>query len=193
MRGQIVEITQPGYALNKARGFLEVRHKQSSVGRVPLDDIVAIIISMPGCMISSVLIDYCCQQNIPLVICGKNYLPASITWPVHGHGRQFQIMRAQIQLSEPKRKRAWQQVIKAKIKNQAEVLSRAGKNNAYLLRLIDKTRSGDPDNCEAQAARFYWQNLFGDDFRRDINAPRVKRRIKLCLCDCSRLYCARCL
>jgi CRISPR-associated protein Cas1 len=32
-------------------------------------------------------------------------------------------------------------------------------------------RSGDPDNCEAQAARAYWQVLFGLDFRRDLDAP----------------------
>ena len=173
MRGQIIEITRPGYALTKSRGFLEVRDEQEPIGQVPLDDITAVIISVPGCLVSTVLIDHLCQQNIPLVICGKNYLPSSIILPVQGYGRQFQTMRAQIKLSEPRRKRAWQRIVKAKIQNQAEVLARASRNNRQLLRLIEKTRSGDPDNCEAQAARIYWQHLFGADFRRDSKQPGI--------------------
>ena len=46
-------------------------------------------------------------------------------------------------------------------------MSRAGENNRRLLRLVDKTRSGDMDNCEAQASRIYWPLLFGKDFRRN--------------------------
>jgi len=82
-------------------------------------------------------------------------------------------MQAQIKLSEPRRKRAWKHIVKAKIKNQAEVLTRAGENNQHLLRLADKTRSGDPDNCEAQASRVYWPRLLGKDFRRNQNAPGI--------------------
>ena len=171
MRGQIVEITQPGYALNKSRGFLEVRHERESIGQVSLDDIAAVIVSVPGCLISTVLIDHLCQQNIPLVICGKNYMPSSITLPVQGYGRQFQTMHAQVKLSEPRRKRAWQRIVKAKINNQAEVLARAGENSRQLIRLAEKTRSGDMDNHEAQAARIYWPRLFGKDFRRNPDSP----------------------
>lgn len=171
MRGQVVEVTQPGYVLKKSRGFLEVKRDQESVGQVPLDDISTVIISNPGCLVSTVLIDQLCQQNIPLVICGHNYLPSSITFPVRGQGRQFKVMQAQVKLSEPRRKRAWQRIVKAKIRNQAEVLARTGRNNSQLLRLVEKTRSGDPDNCEAQAAKVYWRNLFGKDFRRDQDAP----------------------
>lgn len=171
MVGQIVEITDPGHWLNKARGFLEVHHDGEKIGQVPLDDIAAIIISVPGCSLSTHLLDALAQRNIPLVTCGQNYLPSSWTLPIQGHNRQFQIMRAQAQLPEPKRKRAWQSIVKAKIKNQAEVLRRTGKSNARLLRLINEVRSGDPDNCEAQAARAYWQALFGNDFRRDRDMP----------------------
>jgi len=171
MVGQIVEITTPGHWLNKARGFLEVHKEGEKIGQVPLDDIAVIIIAVQGCSLSTNLLDQLAQRNIPIVICGQNYLPTSWTLPVQGHNRQFQIMQAQINLSEPKRKRAWQHIVKAKIRNQAEVLARIGQSNSQLLRLADKVRSGDPDNCEAQAARVYWQRLFGNDFRRDRNAP----------------------
>ena len=102
--------------------------------------------------------------------CGQNYLPSSWILPVQGHNRQFQVMRAQAQLSEPKRKRAWQAIVRAKIYNQAEVLVYAKKSSMRLKQLARSVGSGDPNNCEAQAARFYWQELFGSDFRRDRDA-----------------------
>lgn len=167
MPEQIVEITTPGLHLAKSRGFLQVRDKDNLVGQVSLDDILAVIVSVPGCSISTVLMDQFSQRNIMLVICGKNFLPSSFILPVAGHGRQFQVMRAQTKLSEPRRKRAWQKIIRTKIRNQADLLTRAGQNNTQLLRLADLVKSGDPENCEAQAARIYWQQLFGNDFRRN--------------------------
>ena len=173
MTGQIVEITQPGHWLSKSRGFLKVSEKGEKVGQVPLDDIAAVIVSTPGCSVSTVLIDQLCQRNVPLVICGENYLPSSFTLPLQGYGRQFRVMRAQTALSEPRRKRLWQKIVRAKIKNQAEALDQIGQNPKPLLRLTGKVRSGDPDNCEAQAARLYWQNLFGADFRRNRDMPGI--------------------
>jgi len=169
--GQIVEITSPDHWLGKWRGFLVVRNAGRKIGQVPLDDIAAVIVSTSGCGLSSNLIDQLAERNIPFVICGRNYLPACWTLPVAGYGRQFSIMRAQCGLKEPRRKRAWQRIVRAKIENQAEVLARTGAANSRLERLSRKVRSGDPENCEALAARIYWQSLFGSDFRRDRQAP----------------------
>ena len=159
--------------MGKFRGFLEVSEKGEKIGQVPLDDIAAVIISTPGCSVSTVLIDQLCKRNVPLVICGENYLPSSFTLPLRGYGRQFRVMRAQTALSAPRRKRVWQKIVRAKIKNQAKVLDRIGQSPKPLLRLAGKVRSGDPDNFEAQAARFYWQNLFGINFRRNRDAPGI--------------------
>lgn len=167
MVGQVVEITDPGYWLKKSRGFLQVHQRGEQMGQVPLDDIGAVLVSVPGCAISSELLDQLAQRNIPLVVCGKNYLPSTWTLPVQGAVRQFSVMRAQSELSQPRRKRVWQQLVRTKINNQAEVLNRAGEANRDLLQMLRKVRSGDPDNIEAQAARAYWQRLFGKDFRRD--------------------------
>ncbi len=168
MAGQIVEITKPGCSLNKSHGFLRVSENKRTIGQVPLDDISSVIIANPGCSISTSLVDHLCQRNIPVVICGTNFLPSSYILPVMGQGRQFQIMKAQTALTLPRRKRAWQNVVKVKISNQAQViLSVTGSNNKQLERLSATVRSGDPSNNEAQAARIYWPILFGSDFRRD--------------------------
>ncbi len=167
MVGQIVEISEAGYSLKKYRGFLEVYKRGEKIGQVHIDDIATVLISVPGSLISSVLIDHLSRQNVPIVICGENYYPSTITLPLEGYSRQYQVMSAQAKISEPKRKRAWQRIVQAKISNQAELLVRVGEEGKQLERLARKVRSGDPENYEAQAARLYWQRLFGKTFRRD--------------------------
>jgi CRISPR-associated protein Cas1 len=173
MSVQIVEITQTGVALAKSRGFMTVSRKREEIGKAPIDDIAAVIVSEPGCVISTVLIDHLSRNNIPLVICGQNYLPSVMTLPMEGHNRQFLAMRAQTAISEPKRKRAWQMIVRAKIANQAAALAHANLENRHLLRLAERVRSGDQQNHEAQAARIYWRDLFGGEFRRDRQAAGI--------------------
>jgi len=125
-----------------------------------------VIVSVPGCSLSTVLIDELCKRNIPLVISGQNFLPCNFTVPVEGYSKQYKVMTAQVGLSAARRKRAWQQVVRNKISNQAKVLSYIGQSDAPLRHLVKRVKSGDKENCEAQAARIYWQKLFGNQFRR---------------------------
>lgn len=170
MPDQIVEITQTGLSLHKSRGFLQIKNSKEVLGQTSIDDIAAVIVSTPGCLLSTVLIDECCNHNIPVVICGRNYLPSSLVLPVSGQGRQFRTMQAQVNFSQPRRKRAWQRIVQAKIENQSAALVYAGKKNDGMKAIAARVRSGDPDNCEAHAARIYWQRLFGNQFRRDREA-----------------------
>ena len=141
--------------------------------KIPLDDILSVLISVPGCSVSTVVIDELCKRNIPLVISGSNFLPSSMVLPVSGYGRQFHVMCAQSTISKPRRKKAWQKIIKAKILNQANALLYFGNRNKRLEKLSIKVKSGDSDNYEAQAAKIYWREMFGSHFRRDQDAPGI--------------------
>jgi CRISPR-associated protein Cas1 len=95
--------------------------------------------------------------------------------PYGGHYQQAGVLQQQIALSEPRRKRLWQQVVQAKIGHQGLVLSRFASGEALataekLRKLAGRVKSGDPENSEAQAARAYWPALFGGEFRRDHTA-----------------------
>jgi CRISPR-associated protein Cas1 len=66
----------------------------------------------------------------------------------------------QLDASVPVKKQLWQQTVIAKIRNQAALLKRYGKDVSWMLKWAGVVRSGDPDNYEAQAAAHYWQNIF---------------------------------
>ena len=53
------------------------------------------------------------------------------------------------------------------IKNQMAVLQGGDKPAKRLEVLCNRVSSGDAENIEAQAASFYWTQLFGTDFVRD--------------------------
>lgn len=167
MADQIIEITSPGFHISKSRGFVSVNREKELIGKVAIDDLFAVIISTPSCSITTNVLDVLAHNNIPVVVSGTNFLPSSITLPLTLNINQFHVMNLQASLSEPRRKRAWQQIVRSKIHNQNEVLQRAGIYSSRLKQLVGRVRSGDPDNIEAQAARYYWQSLFGSDFRRD--------------------------
>src|SRR5690606_37913234 len=87
--------------------------------------------------------------------------------PLAGNSLQTERFRRQLDLSRPKQKRLWQQLVRSKIARQADLLSERTGSDAGVSALISQVRSGDPSNVEARAARKYWTALFGSDFRRD--------------------------
>ena len=69
-------------------------------------------------------------------------------------------------MSEPLKKRLWQEVVKAKINNQAMCLELFNCDNFSKLREVAKiVQSGDAKNSEAFAAGIYWKSLF-ENFNR---------------------------
>ncbi len=176
MIGGLVEVAEDGRHLSVHRGFLKVSEKGEELGRVPLDDITALILSGPQITLSKNLMVELAERKAIIVTCGRNWHPISISLPFGVHYEAAGILRDQIDASQPLRKRLWQQIVQAKIDNQAAVLRRHAQGTraiGELAVLSRRVRSGDPDNMEAQAARHYWPALMGSDFRRDRHSDGV--------------------
>lgn len=167
MIGRIIEISEDGRYLSVVRGFLVVSHEGNEIGRVPLDDIAAVIGNAHGLTYSNNLLVELAHRNAPLVLCSQNHSPVAVLWPLEGNYEQSARMDAQLAATRPMSKRLWAALVKHKLAMQAAVLIAANKPSAPVAALIRKVRAGDPTNIEAQAARRYWSILFGDDFRRD--------------------------
>ena len=168
--GVVVEIAEDGRYLSKERGFLIVQSRGVECGRLPLDDITAVIATAPGTIASCALLAELAGRGIPFVLCGRNYLPAALLWPVAGHHAQQRRMEMQTLASRPLMKRLWAALVAAKILRQGTVLAASGQPAGAFNRLARLVRAGDPDNLEAQAARRYWPLLMGEGFRRDPDA-----------------------
>ncbi len=167
MTGRIIEITTPGRSLHLDRGFLTIRENGKSVGRVPLDDIDAVIAATPGLYWSGNLLSALAQRSVAIVLIGQNFAPIAHILPLAAHHNQGNFMQAQAECSMPVKKRLWAQLIKAKIEAQAHVLSLAGQANERLNHLKTEVKSGDTTNREAAAAQYYWRHLMGHEFRRN--------------------------
>ncbi len=135
---------------------------------MPLSDIQCVLVHGHGAMLTLSLGAALADAGIPLVLCGRNHAPVALSLPVSGNFEQAARLSGQAALSLPKRKQLWRQLIMAKITSQARALELSGHaDHVGLMKLVKSVRSGDPNNVEARAARFYWQRLLGDDFRRD--------------------------
>lgn len=164
---QIIDIATDGRYLSRHRGFLVVSESGEEIGRTPLDQITAIIVHAHGITWSNSLLADLGDMGVPVVLCGANHAPRSVLMPLDGHHGQGARIRAQWQAKAPMFKRAWKQVVAAKVVMQAAALDAVGQAAAPLNQMIRKITSGDSANVEAQAARHYWPRMMGDDFRRD--------------------------
>ncbi|MGP1255218.1 MAG: type II CRISPR-associated endonuclease Cas1 [Kiloniellales bacterium] len=173
MIGGLVEVAETGRHLSVHRGFLKVSDGDGEIGRVPLDDISALILAGPQITLTKSLMVALAERQAVVVTCGRNWHPIAFTLPFATHYEAAGLLHDQIAASQPLCKRLWQTLVQAKIENQKRALLTAACDAAAITGLETlrrQVKSGDPDNREAQAARLYWPQLMGRDFRRDRDA-----------------------
>lgn len=173
MIGRIVEVADDRRHLSMSRGLMIVQDtegERKELGRVPLDDIAAVIANAHGLSYTNNLLVALAERGAPFVLCAANHNVVGMLLPIDGNHNQGKRFDAQIDAKKPTSKRLWAEVVRAKLEQQAAALEAIGSPTAPLTALLNKVRSGDPDNMEAQGARRYWGLLFGDKFRRDQDA-----------------------
>lgn len=172
MTWRIIDIFQDGRYLHAEREWLILSESKTEIGRIALADIQSILVHAGYATYSHGLLLKLSEHDIPLVICDHRHEPVSILTSLSAHHMHAGRARAQAESSLPVRKRIWRDLIRAKIAEQARTLSPfdpTGENG--LKKLVSQVRSGDPDNIEARAARYYWKRLFGDGFQRQRSLP----------------------
>lgn len=148
--------------------------KKESVRTIPIEDIGVVVLDNKQITITQGLMAALLDNNTALVTCDSRRMPAGMLLPLEGNTLHNERFRNQIEASLPLRKQLWQQTVKAKIENQAFCLQKnTPKSHAPLHVMARDVKSGDPDNYEAQAAVYYWKNIFTDkpDFIRAQEGP----------------------
>ena len=170
---RIVDIATDGRHLSAHRGFLIVSEDRVEVGRVPLDDVAAVIVHAHGITWSTNVVVALAQRGAVMLLCGTNHAPVAVCLPLDGHHAQNSRIRAQWEAGRPLSNQVWRRIVVAKIRWQAAALEANGVSATAFDFLARRVGSGDPDNVEAQAARRYWPLLMGEGFRRDRDADDV--------------------
>lgn len=134
---------------------------------VPIEDIGHIVFEHPHITFTQSVMQLLAENNTAVIFCDEKHHPSSMLFHLDTHYVQTERFKHQINASEPLKKQLWQQTIKQKIKNQAAVLFTIGGRSDALLYKSKQVTSGDRTNEEAKAAKIYWTQLLGKDFRRE--------------------------
>lgn len=134
---------------------------------VPLEDIECIAMDNLQCVLTAYTVMKLAEHGITLFVSNEQHMPTAALMPINCHSRKLQVLQLQKELDKPTLKRIWQQIVIAKIGNQAEALRITG-NSHYIdiASIKQKVKSGDSDNMEAVAAAAYFKLMFGASFSR---------------------------
>ncbi len=173
MLRKTVEFSTPGTRLSVSLRQLVVERPNLPKATLPIEDLGVLIVDDTRATYTQSVFLELLQAGATVLVTGRDHLPAGMMLPLDAHHVQTERHRAQVAASEPVRKQAWQAIVRAKIDQQAAVLSHFTGSHGGLAPMARRVRSGDPDNLEAQAAQRYWPRLFWKDFRRDRSAEGV--------------------
>lgn len=134
---------------------------------IPIEDIGIVVLEHLQSTITLPLLNALSENNVAVVLCNENYMPSAMLMNLDSNKIQAENYRAQIEAGEPLKKNLWQQIVKAKIRNQAGLLNKLGKDGDKLRPYYCNVKSGDADNREGVAAKVYWRELFGEHFVRE--------------------------
>jgi len=170
---RIIDVSEAAYVCLKHQQL--VIEKQSEVvGQVPIEDLGVLILQHPAIVLTQQLIVACQKNKVVIVFCDEKHLPYSLILPIgEGHTLHNKILKQQMAITEPTRKRLWQKIVQHKIKEQEQTLVMLNKKSTRLKFLSTQVKTGDSGNCEAIAAQAYWKLLFGKAFKRDADLDGV--------------------
>jgi len=143
--------------------------KKEAATSIPIEDIGIVVLDHKQITITQALLEKLLDNNCSVITCNETHHPYGLLLPLSANTLQSEKFRVQIDASLPLKKQLWQQTIKCKITNQAQLLlSKHKQSVANMLHWAASVKSDDAENHEARAAAYYWEHLFTGfpDFRR---------------------------
>lgn len=153
-------------SLRNGQMIINTREMPDMQQSVPVEDIGFVVLEHQQTSITLPLLNALSDNNVAVILCGDNRMPNAMLMNLDSNTTQGECYRAQIEASEPLKKGLWRQIVEAKIRNQAALLDKLGKEGDKLKPYYMNVKSGDADNREGIAAKIYWTELFGADFIR---------------------------
>lgn len=149
---------------------IEIRYKDvEEVITRPIEDVGVVIVENQMVHFTVPLLNALADNNVAVIFCNAQCMPNTMLMPLESNTIQQEVYRFQIEASLPTKKRIWKDIIEYKIRNQAALLDRLGRDGKVLKPYYMNVLSGDSDNREGLAAKIYWQEMYGRQFNRNRN------------------------
>ena len=161
LKRSLVFTTPAALSLKNAQLVITLKEQPDACRTVPIEELGVVLVDSPMVTLTIPLINALADNNVALIFCNQKGMPNALLLSLHANASQGESYREQISASETLKKALWKQLIEAKIRNRGELLKP----------LYMNVKSGDADNKEGVAAKLYWTELFGKDFRRDRDLP----------------------
>jgi CRISPR-associated protein Cas1 len=171
-----IEISSGPVHLSLKNGQMLLRRDGETLHSIPVEDMGLLILSHPAISYTHGLLYKLLEFNVATLFCNKRHLPEGLLLPFQDNQVYSERLRYQSNASKPLKKRLWQQVVRAKIRAQSDLLKALHGEDDGIRNFVMKVHSGDPENIEATVAVRYWKFLFqGTFFKRrreenDINS-----------------------
>jgi CRISPR-associated protein Cas1 len=168
MNNRILDLSSAPARLHVRTAQLLIEPDAGPPVTVPLADIAVLVVAQPQVRYTHAVLSELAAAGGVFVACDRACLPVGMLVPLAGHCLQAERFAAQARASLPLKKRLWRQIVRAKIRAQAQLLADLRGDDRGLAALVSLVRSGDTANVEARASRRYWPAL--------MNSPQFRRR-----------------
>ncbi len=158
-------------SLKNRQMIIKSKEDFESVTSVPVEDIGFVILENQEISITMPLLNALADNNAAVIVCSDKFMPNAMLMNLDANSTQGESVRAQLSAKEPLKKNIWKQIVEAKIRNQAALLRKLGKDGDSLKPYYRNVKSGDSDNREGVAAKLYWSKLFDEKFMRSRTGP----------------------
>ena len=151
-------------------GYLVVRGSETT--KIHLNEIGMLIIESTAVTMTYYLLNELVKNKIKVVFCDEKRNPSSELVSYYGSHDTSAKIRKQIEWTKDDKAHIWTEIVSEKIKQQALLLQKYGKQEANMLfQYMQEVEFGDVTNREGHAAKVYFNALFGKSFTRTEDNP----------------------
>lgn len=139
---------------------------RDGINQIPISDINILLVSTSQAVITSALISKLAENQVKVIFVDDKYQPVTETVDYYPGSRNLYRLKKQFEWDKNNKEILWTKIVRSKIENQIKVLKNYGLPFNEVINELDQLEINDLTNREASAARKYFMNMFGDDFKR---------------------------
>lgn len=152
--------------MSKHRGFIRLESRDDErVVQLPAEEIGTLIFDTPAATVTTQALVSICTHGGTVLLVDEGHSPTCVLIPYYQNARSLATAKIQLSTPLPVKKQIWKRIVVAKIMNQMRCMESFGLDGSELGRIASRVRSGDTTNCEAQAARAYFDSLISEGDR----------------------------